>query len=280
MRHSGGSSKHFPCCLQIQPLISLSTTTDKAPDVPQNSCQHSKTDINVKCWVKSYPESIKLKAGGCEVGRTRFCSFRISHKPTQSSHNSSDIWNPAFIPELPPTISQQCFKQWFCLLPTPSLVFYSFLCSRSLGKSLLQLQPGLFIREKQTEQAPVDGEKSLLQPGIAAPWTQAGAITALNAKDNSQKDTAKDSREMSVGNRYCQGAWWKHLSDLIQSNSSPHTNTGTQNKQKWWQLCSFSENEIPFTHPKWNPIHRIGLFPVLKMLTAYQNITSMYFRDA
>lgn len=117
----------------------------KAPDVPQNLCQHSKNNINVKCWVKSHPGSIELNAGGCEVGRTRFYSFRISHKPTQSS----DIWNPAFIPDLPPTISQQCLKQWFCLLPTPSLVFYSFLCSRSWGKSLPQLHPGSFTLHKR-----------------------------------------------------------------------------------------------------------------------------------
>lgn len=164
-----------------------------------------KSNINVKCWVKSYPGSTELKAGGCEVGRTWFCSFRISHKPTQSSDKAQISETlPSFL------ISHQqahCFKQWFCFLPTPSLVLYSFLCSRSVGKSLLQLHPGLFMREKQTEQAHVHGGKSLLQPGIAAPWTQAGAITALNAKDNIQKDTAKDSREMGVDNRYSLGAW-------------------------------------------------------------------------
>lgn len=40
-RHSGGSSKAFPCC-----KFSLSfpwvPQPDKAPDVPQNPCQHSK----------------------------------------------------------------------------------------------------------------------------------------------------------------------------------------------------------------------------------------------
>lgn len=92
---------------------------------------------------------MELNAAGCEVGRTRFCSFRISHKPTQSSHKSSDTWNPAFTPHLPPTISQQGFKQWFCLLPTLSLVFYSFLCSGSLGKSLPQLRLGLFRRQSK-----------------------------------------------------------------------------------------------------------------------------------
>lgn len=249
-RHSGGSSENFLTACKFSLSFPWASQPDKAPDVPQNLCQPSKNNINVQCWVKSYPGSTELNAGGCEVGRTRFCSFRISHKPTQSSHKSSDIWSPAFIPDLPPTVSLQSFKQCFCLLPTPSLVFYSFWCSGSLGKSLLQLHPGLFIREKQTEQAPVDGEKSLLQAGTAAPWTQAGAITALNAKDNVQQDTAKDSREMGVGNRYSLGARWKRLGDLIQSNSSPHTSTGTQNRQKWWQLGSFSENEIPFTQDR------------------------------
>lgn len=81
---------------------------------------------------------------------------------------------------------------------------------------------------------------------VSPPWTQVGAITALNAKNNIQKN----SREMGVGNRYSLGAWWKHLSDLFQSNSSSHTNTGTQNRQKWWQLCSFGENETPFTQDR------------------------------
>lgn len=234
-----------------------------------------KSNINMKCWVKPFPGSTELKAGGWEVGRTRFCSFRISHKPTQSSHKSSDIWNSAFIPDLPPTISQQCFHQCFCLLPTPSLVFYSFLCSRSLGKSLLQLHPGMFTRKKQTEQEPVDGGKSLLQPGIAAPWTQAGAITALNAKDNIQKGTAKDSREMGVDNRYSLGACWKHLSDFIQSYSSPHTTQALRTGRN-------DDSCAPSVKMKSHSL-RTGLFPVLKMLTAHQNITliaSLYFRDA
>lgn len=67
-------------------------------------------------------------------------------------------------------------------------------------------------------------------------------------QNNIQKDTAKGSGEMGVDNRHSLGAWWKHLSDFIQSNSSPHTNT--ENRQKGWQLCSFSENETPFTQDR------------------------------
>lgn len=42
-------------------------------------------NINVKYRVKSYPDSVKANTGGCEVGRTHFCSFSISHEPTHSS---------------------------------------------------------------------------------------------------------------------------------------------------------------------------------------------------
>lgn len=132
--------------------------------------------------------------------------------------------------------------------PIPCILF--LFMQREFGEIPPSAAPGVVQKTEQREQAPGDGGKPLLQPGIAASWTQAGAIAALSAKDNIQDDTAKDSREMGVGKRYSLGAWWKHLSDLFHTNSSPHTNTGTQNRHKWWQLCSFSENEIPFTQDR------------------------------
>lgn len=55
----------------------------KPSDVTQKINCHPTETIKVKYWIKSYPDSNQAKHEGCEVGRTHFCSFSISHKPTQ-----------------------------------------------------------------------------------------------------------------------------------------------------------------------------------------------------
>lgn len=79
---------------------------------------------------------MKPNTGGCEVGRTHFCSFSISHKPTQSSprHQMSGTL-PSFLishHDSANTSSQQTRSNAenngpAFFLPPP-LVFYSFFC--------------------------------------------------------------------------------------------------------------------------------------------------------
>lgn len=253
-------------------------------------------NINVKYWVKSYPDSIKANTGGCEVGRTHFCSFSISHKPTQSSwrHQMSGTL-PSFLishHDSANASSQQTHSNagnsgsafflslslMFLFLP---LYKHRCSCSKShpmrcnLGhftvheRSCLHKRNNIVLRTSGCAYRKVFSSLAQLLNALRQPQVQ---WQVLNAKDKIQRDTACGLREMVWITRI-HGKTDENISVTWFWRTVPPTQTQAPRKgYKQWQLCSFSENKIASTQA--NPL------PYSENVNCLVKLSLIYFTEA